>query len=171
MGRGQSCHGDKKRKKRETVLVAKKQSRSLTHKQTRKTEEAREPERRRETERDREGCKEAIRPKRIHNHHANFPSPRQSMQADVSTVPLSITLVWTDCPGNPASNKLLVNDLNLGVTVTASTNTQQPVSTVYYPNDLQAADNTNNVEKTIISVRRRGWGGAREPLSLFLTGR
>ncbi|BBB31845.1 hypothetical protein TTHT_0221 [Thermotomaculum hydrothermale] len=57
--------------------------------------------------------------------------------ADTS-VPLRITLVWTDYPASTSSSKQLVNDLDLTVTA--------PNGTVYYPNHLSGADRTNNVE-------------------------
>src|SRR5262249_30680255 len=60
-----------------------------------------------------------------------------------STIPLNVTLVWTDYPGAPSAAKELVNDLNLTVT--------SPTSAVYKGNVMSAgqsttggtADNTN----------------------------
>ncbi len=57
--------------------------------------------------------------------------------------PLKITLAWTDAPGNPSTDPVLVNDLNLKVTA--------PDGTVYYGNGFAngwsspdtAAGNTN----------------------------
>ncbi len=62
--------------------------------------------------------------------------------ADTS-VPLKVTLVWTDYPASTSASKALVNDLDLTVTA--------PNGTVYYPNHLSAADRTNNVETVDIA--------------------
>ncbi len=55
-----------------------------------------------------------------------------------SSAPLHVTLVWTDYPASTSSSKQLVNDLDLTVTA--------PSGAVYYPNHLNGADRTNNVE-------------------------
>ncbi len=52
--------------------------------------------------------------------------------------PLAVTVVWTDPPAATFSGKALVNDLDLKVIA--------PNGTVYYPNRLLGADNTNNIE-------------------------
>ncbi len=64
---------------------------------------------------------------------------------DVSdgSVPMHVTLVWTDYPASTSSSKQLVNDLDLTV--------QSPTGTTYYPNHLGGADHTNNVETVDIA--------------------
>ena len=60
-----------------------------------------------------------------------------------TSVPLHVTLAWTDYPASTSSSKQLVNDLDLTVT--------SPNGTVYYPNHLTSADRTNNVETVDIA--------------------
>ena len=60
-----------------------------------------------------------------------------------TSVPLRVTLTWTDYPGSTSASKELVNDLDLTVT--------SPDGTVYYPNHLNGPDRTNNVETVDIS--------------------
>lgn len=86
----------------------------------------------------------------------------RSWQVNVSTnaqdIPMRVTLVWTDPPGNPNAAIKLVNDLDLVVSNTVS-------GEVYYGNDIQAGsdfshptlpdetpilDNVNNVENVFI---------------------
>ncbi len=72
--------------------------------------------------------------------------------ADAS-VPLAITLVWTDYPGSPGTSPNLVNDLDLVVTA--------PSGAMFYGNGLpgQAGgqpDRTNNVERVIIPMPETG---------------
>jgi len=64
---------------------------------------------------------------------------------DVSdgSVPMHVTLAWTDYPASTSSSKQLVNDLDLTV--------QSPTGTTYYPNHLSSADHTNNVETVDIA--------------------
>ena len=64
---------------------------------------------------------------------------------DVSdgSVPMHVTLAWTDYPATTSSSKQLVNDLDLTV--------QSPTGTSYYPNHLGGADHTNNVETVDIA--------------------
>jgi subtilisin family serine protease len=56
----------------------------------------------------------------------------------LNTVPLRITLVWTDYPGSTIASKALVNDLDLTIT--------GPTGTIYRGNGGSSADRTNNVE-------------------------
>jgi subtilisin-like proprotein convertase family protein len=75
-----------------------------------------------------------------------------------TNVPLRLTLVWTDPPGNPAAAAKLVNDLDLVVSNTAS-------GKVYFGNDFTpgsgfsrfqttnepvGADRINNVERVVL---------------------
>jgi subtilisin-like proprotein convertase family protein len=78
------------------------------------------------------------------------------------SLPLRVTLAWTDPPGNPAAAIKLVNDLNLVVT-----NLDDPTNpVVYYGNDIPAGsvfnspsqtnspadvDSINNVENVFLS--------------------
>jgi len=57
--------------------------------------------------------------------------------ADV-TVPLHITLAWSDAPANLGSAVDLVNDLNLKI--------EAPDGTIYWGNGVQGGDHRNNVE-------------------------
>ena len=59
-----------------------------------------------------------------------------------SSVPLHVTLAWTDYPASTTSSKQLVNDLDLTV--------EGPGGT-FYPNRGSSADRTNNVETVDIS--------------------
>ncbi len=86
-----------------------------------------------------------------------------SIDPSAQEVPLRITLVWTDPPGNPAASIKLVNDLNLIVT-----NTDIPTNpVVYFGNNFDVGsdfstqwngdtnsplpvDNINNVENIYI---------------------
>ena len=61
-----------------------------------------------------------------------------TVQVNDTSVPFHVTLVWTDYPASTSSSKQLVNDLDLTVT--------DPDGTVHYPNHLDGADRTNNVE-------------------------
>ncbi len=61
-----------------------------------------------------------------------------------SSEPLKFTLVWTDPAGSANASKELVNDLDLKVTA--------PDGTVYYPNNGNSEDRTNNIESIDIPV-------------------
>jgi hypothetical protein len=80
-----------------------------------------------------------------------------SLQVNVtdSTIPLKITLVWTDPASNPAASVNLVNDLNLTVTSNGKTwlgNVfRQGVSATG-----GAADNRNNVEQVLLATPSTG---------------
>ncbi len=65
-----------------------------------------------------------------------------------TSVPLHITLVWTDYPASTSSSKQLVNDLDLTVVA--------PDGTTYYPNHLNEPDRTNNVETIDIANPQSG---------------
>lgn len=77
---------------------------------------------------------------------------------NVAGNPLRITLVWTDPPGNPSADIILVNDLNLKIIA--------PDNTVYYGNNFptgsvwSASDGTpdtvNNVENVYIENAQVG---------------
>ena len=56
-----------------------------------------------------------------------------------STVPLRITLAWSDYPASPAAAVALVNDLDLEL--------ETPGGSLLYPNGLTRPDRTNNVEQ------------------------
>ena len=61
---------------------------------------------------------------------------------NAQTLPLRITLAWTDPPGDPAAAIKLVNDLNLIVT-----NMDDPAHPlVYYGNDIAASSTFNSAE-------------------------
>ncbi len=67
---------------------------------------------------------------------------------------LRLTLAWSDYPGNPASSKQLVNDLDLRLTA--------PNGTVYHGNDFSypfddSRDDTNPVEGISIPNPAAGW--------------
>ena len=67
------------------------------------------------------------------------------------TMPVRITLAWTDPAGKAGGGASLVNDLNLSV--------RDGHGRVYYGNDSyhrQAADTVNNVEQVSITVPERG---------------
>ncbi len=57
---------------------------------------------------------------------------------------LSVTLVWTDPVSSPAAVKPVVHDLDLYVV-------DNSTGVGYYPNRLNGADHTNNVEKVVIN--------------------
>lgn len=66
--------------------------------------------------------------------------------------PLKITLVWYDYPGDPATKKILVNDLDLEVRRVYFTK-------VYYGNDVEDTgqpDRLNNVEQVVIPQPQQG---------------
>jgi hypothetical protein len=97
-----------------------------------------------------------------------------------SSIPLKITLVWTDYPGAPDAAKELVNDLNLTVT--------SPTSSVYLGNVLSGgqsttggtADNTNVEEWVRLNAPTTGTYTIRvaaantpvgpQPFALVVTG-
>eukprot|EP00741_Cyanophora_paradoxa_P005296 tig00000870_g5135.t1 len=62
--------------------------------------------------------------------------------------PLTVTLVWTDPAGNPASGAYLMNDLDLEVK-----ENQPGFLPMYYPNQKKKADRANNVEKVVVRPR------------------
>lgn len=67
------------------------------------------------------------------------------------TMPIKITLAWTDPAGNAGSGTSLVNNLNLSV--------RDPRGRVYYGNDSdhrQVADTVNNVEQVSITTPESG---------------
>ena len=66
-----------------------------------------------------------------------------TVEVSDTSVPLHVTLVWTDYPASTSSSKQLVNDLDLTVTA--------PNGAVYYPNHSDSADRTNNVETVDIA--------------------
>lgn len=55
------------------------------------------------------------------------------------TVPLRVTLVWSDYPASPAATSALVNDLDLEL--------EEPGGAILYPNGQAEADRVNNVEQ------------------------
>jgi subtilisin-like proprotein convertase family protein len=59
-----------------------------------------------------------------------------SVPSTARSVPLRVTLVWTDPPGNPAASVKLVNNLDLVVT-------NRDDESVYFGNDIQAGNNFN----------------------------
>jgi subtilisin-like proprotein convertase family protein len=62
--------------------------------------------------------------------------------SDVQTLPLRVTLVWTDPPGDPAAAVKLVNNLDLIVT-----NLNSPTNPIiYYGNDIPSGSAFNNSE-------------------------
>jgi len=64
----------------------------------------------------------------------------------------SITLVWTDPPAETGAGRILVNDLDLTVTVTtADAASGYQEGTVIHANDLDEMDRVNNVENIIMS--------------------
>jgi len=65
-----------------------------------------------------------------------------------SSVPLKVTLVWTDPPASPAASKQLVNDLDLEVVNPAGTTTY--LGNAYITGTTQK-DTVNNVENVIVS--------------------
>lgn len=69
--------------------------------------------------------------------------------ADVqdSTVPLVVTLVWTDAPGSPRGVRQLVNDLDL---VVIAPDGKRYHGNQFTPPHDQAFDRVNNVERVII---------------------
>lgn len=72
------------------------------------------------------------------------------------SIPLKITLVWTDYPGELSAGKKLVNDLNMVITT--------PDNSIFNGNDMKEpfnneADNTNNVEQVNISNLTTGTYG------------
>lgn len=90
-----------------------------------------------------------------------------------TSVPLTLTLTWTDYPGSPGTSPNLVNDLDLVVTA--------PSGALFYGNGLpgQAGggpDRSNNVERIIIptpeagrySIRVRAFNVPRGPQSFAL---
>ncbi len=64
-----------------------------------------------------------------HVRHLTLSNPAR-------TVPLRVTLVWTDPPGNPAAGVKLVNDLDLVVT-------NLDTGTVYFGNDIPPGSDFN----------------------------
>lgn len=85
---------------------------------------------------------------------------RLSLSPTAQDLPLRVTLVWTDPPGNPVASVKLVNDLDLVITDLADTNL------VYYGNDigpgsdytqplvtnaLPVIDRVNNVENIFLN--------------------
>ncbi len=105
------------------------------------------------------------------------------------SVPLKVTLVWTDYPGSPLTTPNLVNDLDLVVT--------SPDGTLYVGNDLVGhnpaqsrpsgviKDSLNNVESVIIpsgaqqgiwQVGVQGWNvpmgktNGRQPFAIVISG-
>jgi subtilisin family serine protease len=68
-----------------------------------------------------------------------------------ATDKLSVTLAYTDYPGDPAAAVALVNDLDLLLT--------GPAGTTYYPNGLESPDRLNNVEGIEISSPTSGLYG------------
>jgi subtilisin family serine protease len=110
---------------------------------------------------------------RVNLTNSIFPSPRELIYDDqnhaldtdenytyeldvTSSLPLKITLVWTDYPALAAANPTLVNDLDLKVTA--------PNSSVYWGNHFNngesdtggSADNRNNVENVYIQSPSAG---------------
>ncbi|HTH47412.1 MAG TPA: S8 family serine peptidase, partial [Candidatus Limnocylindria bacterium] len=82
-------------------------------------------------------------------------SYRLSLGTNVTSVPLRLTLVWTDPPGNPAGASKLVNDLDLVVSneltgeVTFGNDFDPSTgqSALQKTNDLTRFDRINNVER------------------------
>ncbi|MBU0685975.1 MAG: PQQ-binding-like beta-propeller repeat protein [Candidatus Thermoplasmatota archaeon] len=73
-----------------------------------------------------------------------------------SSMPVEVTLVWTDYPGLPMSSPALVNDLNLVVTSPGGTIYRGNVYQGYNPGEstpnpaLSLSDHLNNVESVLV---------------------
>src|SRR5262249_35188526 len=72
-----------------------------------------------------------------------------TVSTNASGVPLRITLVWTDPPGNPAVGIKLVNDLDLIVT---NYDAGGAVHAVYAGNHISAGNTFNDVLSTNVSA-------------------
>jgi hypothetical protein len=59
-----------------------------------------------------------------------------------TSLPLRVTIVWTDAPGVVGTSKQLKHDVDLRVI--------DPSNTVYYGNGLATSDNLNPVERVVI---------------------
>uniref|UniRef100_UPI002ACDDCD8 S8 family serine peptidase n=1 Tax=Anaerolinea sp. TaxID=1872519 RepID=UPI002ACDDCD8 len=70
-------------------------------------------------------------------------------------LPLAVTLVWTDAPGNPAAGKALVNDLDLQVVAQGGQYAGNRFQGAFSVPD-GAADDLNNVER--VALERAGNG-------------
>lgn len=84
-----------------------------------------------------------------------FTGSGQNFQKVISIVdpgkPLKITLVWSDAPGNPLATPNLVNDLDLSVTIGATTYRGNVFTSGGVSTTGGTADRLNNIESVYIT--------------------